>query len=84
MVNFNDNLARQTSVHLCSDNMNFKSDMRMAEKMFRAIIINHSVKLDLFWPLKMMINSSLKVLVEIAERLYVVLILSEVRHESNL
>ena len=40
--------------------------------MSRTIIINHSVKLDIFWLLKTTINSSLKVLVEIAKRLYVV------------
>ena len=35
-------------------------------KMFRDIIINHSIKLDIFWLIKTTINSSLKVLVEIA------------------
>ena len=39
--------------------------------MFRTIIINHSVKLDIFWLLKTTINTSLKVLVEIAQRLAV-------------
>ena len=41
--------------------------------MFRAII-NHSVKLDIFWLLKTTIKSSLKVLVETAKRLGVVFI----------
>ena len=46
--------------------------------MFRAII-NHSVKLDIFWLLKTTIKSSLKVLVETAKRLCVVFIRGKTR-----